>query len=58
MKKWNLLLLLGLALVLTIVTPVQASIDLSEEISAEDEFQLESKKIKVIPVWKWLSKNL
>jgi hypothetical protein len=54
MKKWNLLLLLGLALVLTIATPVLASIDLSEEISAEDEASFDEILEPVMDVYNFV----
>ncbi|MBS3072909.1 TrbC/VirB2 family protein [Candidatus Pacearchaeota archaeon] len=54
MKKWNLLLLLSLALVLTIATPVLASIDLSEEISAEDEASFDEILEPVMDVYSFI----
>ena len=54
MKKWNLLVLLGLALVLSIATPVLASIDLSEEISAEDEASFDEILEPVMDVYNFV----
>ena len=53
-KKWNLLLLLSLALVLTIATQVLASIDLSEEISAEDEASFDEILEPVMDVYNFV----
>lgn len=51
--RWNLLMLLGLVFILTI-TPALASIDLSEEISAEDEATFDSILEPVMNVYNFV----
>ena len=51
--RWNLAALLGLALILT-VTPALAAVDLSEEISAEDEAAFDEILAPVMDVYNFV----